>query len=134
MRIRWHGHSCFEIENGIVVVTDPHDGESIGLKQPRINADIVLVSHRHYDHNSVKTVSTEQTKVIDTIGKSTANGIEFFGIESAHDEQNGKKRGRNIIYKFKIGSVNFCHLGDLGHEVDDEKLKEIGKVDILFIP
>ena len=37
MRIRWHGHSCFEITNEITLVTDPHDehhgkkrGENIG--------------------------------------------------------------------------------------------------------
>ena len=64
MRIRWHGHSCFEIENKQVIVTDPHDGKSIGIRQPNLEADIVLVSHDHFDHNAVRLVKKSNTKVI----------------------------------------------------------------------
>jgi len=35
--IRWYGQSCFEIREGdLRVVTDPHDGKSIGLPAPLI--------------------------------------------------------------------------------------------------
>ena len=30
--------------------------------------------------------------------------------------------------------MKFCHLGDLGHELDDSTVQKIGSVDILFIP
>ena len=68
MIIRWHGHACFEISNNHVIVTDPHDGRSIGIKPPQVKADLILVSHGHFDHNSVKTVSKGSTKVIDSPG------------------------------------------------------------------
>ncbi|HPP45766.1 MAG TPA: MBL fold metallo-hydrolase, partial [Methanomassiliicoccaceae archaeon] len=45
MKIAWHGHSCFEVHDSLVVVTDPHDGKSIGIKPPVVKADICLISH-----------------------------------------------------------------------------------------
>lgn len=46
----------------------------------------------------------------------------------------GAKRGDNILFKFTLGGINFCHLGDLGHVLDGDLLKQIGNVDILFVP
>ena len=134
MQIRWHGHACFEITNDITIVTDPHDGKSIGLPTPSVKGDIILVSHDHYDHNSVKTVEKEGSIVVRDLGKKTIRGIEIEGIESFHDEERGAKRGKNIIFKFKVDGITFCHLGDLGHVPDEELLEKIGKVDVLFIP
>ena len=134
LQIRWHGHSCFEITNDVTLVTDPHDGKSIGIPAPSATGDIILVSHDHYDHNSVKTVEKEGSKVITDERKRNILNVEIRGIESFHDECGGKKRGKNIIYKFTIEDVTFCHLGDLGHDLDEDLLKRIGDVDILFIP
>ena len=30
--------------------------------------------------------------------------------------------------------MRLCHLGDLGHGLDEEKVKEIGAVDVLLVP
>ncbi|KXA94926.1 hypothetical protein AKJ37_07195 [candidate division MSBL1 archaeon SCGC-AAA259I09] len=49
---RWFGISCFEIKNSATIVTDPHDGESVGLKKPRVKGDILLVTHQHFDFGS----------------------------------------------------------------------------------
>ena len=38
------------------------------------------------------------------------------------------------MYKFTCGGIRFCHLGDLGHLLDDDAVQKIGDVDILFIP
>ena len=64
LQIRWHGHACWEITNDITLVTDPHDGKSIGIPAPTVAGDIILVSHDHYDHNSVKTVEKEGSKIV----------------------------------------------------------------------
>ena len=134
LQIRWHGHSCFEITNDVTLVTDPHDGKSIGIPAPSVAGDVILVSHDHYDHNSVKTVEKEDSKVVTDERKKNISNIEIKGIESFHDECDGAKRGKNIIYKFIMDDVSFCHLGDLGHELDDDAVQKIGDVDILFIP
>ena len=134
LQIRWHGHSCFEITNEITLVTDPHDGKSIGIHAPNVTGDIVLVSHDHYDHNSVKSVEKEGAKIITDTRKRNIANVEIKGIESFHDECRGEKRGSNIIYKFTIEDITFCHMGDLGHDLDEETVQKIGDVDILFIP
>jgi len=134
LQIRWHGHACWEITNDKTVVTDPHDGRSIGIPAPSVQGDIILVSHDHYDHNSVKSVEKEDSKVITDERKRNINGIDIKGFSSFHDEVGGAKRGSNIIFKFKVDELDFCHLGDLGHELDDDTVEKIGKIDVLFIP
>jgi len=134
LQIRWHGHSCFEITNDITLVTDPHDGKSIGIPAPSVTGDVILVSHDHYDHNSVKSVEKEGSKVVTDERKRNISDVEIRGVESFHDECDGAKRGKNIMYKFTMNGIKFCHLGDLGHELDDEAIQKIGDVDILFLP
>ncbi|MFW6196994.1 MAG: MBL fold metallo-hydrolase [Thermoplasmatota archaeon] len=134
MRIRWHGHSCFEIENNQVVVTDPHDGKSIGIREPNVEADIVLVSHDHFDHNAVRLVKKSTTEVIKSTEERTIGDLKIKGIKTYHDEKQGEKRGENIIYIFETNSTKFCHLGDLGHIPSDDIIEEIKNVDFLFIP
>ena len=134
LQIRWHGHACFEITNDLTLVTDPHDGKSIGIPAPIVSGDIILVSHDHYDHNSVKSVEKEDSKVVTDGRKRNISNIEIYGVDSFHDESKGAKRGNNIMYKFNVDGIKFCHLGDLGHDIDEETVKQIGDVDILFVP
>lgn len=134
LQIRWHGHACWEITNDITLVTDPHDGKSIGIPAPTVAGDIILVSHDHYDHNSVKTVEKEGSRVVLDGRKRTIDDVEIRGVDTFHDEAGGSKRGGNIIYTFVIDGIRFCHLGDLGHEIDNETIERIGEVDVLFIP
>jgi len=135
LQIRWHGHSCFEITNEVTVITDPHDGKSIGIPAPSAKADIILVSHNHYDHDSgVKLVEKEDSKVVTDERKRNISNVQIEGVTVFHDESHGMKRGKNIIYKFTLDEINFCHLGDLGHDLEEETLNKIGQVDILFIP
>ena len=134
LQIRWHGHACWEITNEKTLVTDPHDGKSIGIPAPSVTGDIILVSHDHYDHNSVKSVEKDGSKVILDGRKRTIDNVEIKGVDSFHDEAGGAKRGNNIIYKFTMDEIKFCHMGDLGHELDDDTANKLGDVDILFIP
>ena len=79
LKIRWHGHSCFEIKNEKTIVTDPHDGKSIGIPAPNVEGDIILVSHDHYDHNSVKSVEKIGSKIVKDERKRTFFNIEIRG-------------------------------------------------------
>ena len=136
MLIRWHGHSCFEIgsEDEITIVTDPHDGKSIGIKQPHVTADIVLISHEHFDHNCERIVQGLDKKLVTRTGSQTVKGIPILGIGAFHDEEEGKKRGQIVIFRFEVDGLRLCHLGDLGQMLDDSQAEKIGQVDILFIP
>ncbi|RZN63220.1 MBL fold metallo-hydrolase [Methanonatronarchaeum sp. AMET6-2] len=133
MEIKWWGHACFEIRNNSTVVTDPHDGKSIGLEKPEPEADVTLISHDHYDHNATSTVKGNPV-TITNVGGSTARGIKIKGIKTYHDKSNGKQRGENLIFTFKINNTKFCHLGDLGQIPSEETIQKTGEIDVLFIP
>jgi len=134
IQIRWHGHSCFEITDDVTLVTDPHDGKSIGISPPVVSGDIILVSHDHYDHNSVESVVKEKSIIIKDDTAKTVSDVRIKGVKSFHDEHDGCKRGGNIIYLFNMDDIIFCHLGDLGHLLDEDAVKQVGGVDVLFIP
>jgi L-ascorbate metabolism protein UlaG (beta-lactamase superfamily) len=134
MRIHWHGHACFEISNEVTLVTDPHDGKSLGIREPSVKADIVLVSHEHFDHNSARTVKSLNTKVVSGTVARTESGVQIKGFPSFHDDSGGERRGENTIFRFIMDGIVFCHLGDLGHLLDDDTIRAIGPVDILFVP
>jgi len=134
MKIKWLGHSSFliESERGIKIITDPFD-ETLGYKLPRIKVNIVTVSHEHFDHNYVRGVKGRPVVFKGVINRES-HKMEFRGISSYHDSVYGAQRGTNTIFVIKMDGLNLCHLGDLGHILDSDKLDEIGAIDILFIP
>lgn len=139
MQIIYYGHSCFKIQaktnnSEVSIIIDPFSKE-IGFKMPKTSADIVTVSHDHYDHNNIKDVGGEPF-IIKGSGEYEIKGIFIYGIHSFHDKQNGKERGANTIYAIKLleEDITIVHLGDLGHVLDNDELEHLEKVDILLIP
>src|SRR5690349_21151275 len=106
MDITYLGHSSFRIKGrACTIVTDPYDG--IGLKFPKVDANIVTVSHEHPDHNN-PTVIEGSPKVISGPGEYEIGGCSIFGISSFHDDKEGQERGRNTIYVFTLDGLNVC--------------------------
>jgi len=134
--IKWFGHACFEIRNNVSIVTDPHDGVSLGLKPPEAKADIILVSHTHYDHyNGVDLVKKSDSEIlVSFVGEKTVKGVKIRGIKTYHDPNFGAQRGENVVYVFDLEGITFCHLGDLGMQLGTDTVEKIGKVDVLFLP
>lgn len=130
------GHSCFRLRgrDGILIF-DPFD-RSIGLDLGRPTAHIVTVSHDHPDHANVAAVKPQRDQVflIDGPGEYEIGGILITGVRTYHDKSKGKERGFNTVYVVHLDDVVFCHLGDLGHELSQSQIEEIGNVDVLFIP
>ena len=118
-------------------MTDPYD-PSIGLKAIKATADIITVSHDHYDHNNTSAVKgTKRRKepfIVAGPGEYEISGVSIFGLSSFHDQKGGKERGRNTIYFINLDDLKLVHLGDLGHKLNDEQLEEINSPDLLFIP
>jgi L-ascorbate metabolism protein UlaG (beta-lactamase superfamily) len=117
----------------VTVVTDPFKG--IGIPDPKAAADIVLVSHGHRDHNNVKPVLGKDGQVIESFtGVKEVKGLTVKGVATFHDNSNGSRRGKNSAYIFDLDGVQFCHLGDLGHELPTSTVEDLGKIDVLFVP
>jgi len=137
MIITWQGHSCFKIQDkigsdGVTVVTDPFSKE-VGLKVPNCEADIVTISHDHYDHNNSAALRG-QPLIINCAGEYDYKGILVEGIDSFHDDKEGKERGLNVIYRFEVEDISIVHLGDLGSPLDNGQLEKLAGTDILLIP
>ena len=126
-------HSCFEVEGSATVVIDPHDGRSIGVKPPSLKADLVLITHDHFDHNAIRVVKGDYVMLKD-VAPRRVKSVSVRGTTAFHDDVQGEKRGRMNIFQFTMDDIRFCHLGDLGHLLTDRQVQEIGQVDVLFVP
>lgn len=136
MIISWHGHACVSIQfDGYVIVIDPHDGSSIGLKRPAVRGDLILVTHDHFDHNAVDFVSKDTSRVFKMkYGEVTVNGIKLTGLKTYHDKFKGKRRGENTVYLLEFKGVKLAHLGDLGEIPEDGVLEKLKGLDLLITP
>lgn len=134
MKIKYLGHSSFKLteSTGTSVVTDPYAPE-VGYRMPQVSADAVTVSHHHFDHDYVKAVGGDP-KIIDKEDSYELPGVEIHAIKSFHDGVRGKKRGENVIFKFRMDGLDICHLGDLGEACTAELIELILPVDVLLIP
>lgn len=133
MEIIFLGHSSFKLKGKIAtLITDPF-GPQIGFKFPKVEADIVTISHNHEDHNQAELVGGEPF-VISGPGEYEVEGISVFGVSTFHDQKRGSERGQNTAYLIEMDGLRICHLGDLGHKLEDKQLEELNGVDILLIP
>lgn len=134
MEIRSLGHSAFRITTKVVaIVLDPFDSTSVGIQFPKVDADIVLISHGHADHNKSDLVGGNPI-VLAAPGEYEIKGVEIKGVGTSHDNQKGNERGKNTVFSLKIEGVTIVHLGDLGHKLEDRQVEELSEVDILMVP
>lgn len=140
MNIQYYGHSCFKIttkpagrgQEDVNIFLDPFD-KSIGLRPPQGQADMVLVTHDHADHNNVSALKGDPS-VVNIPGEYSVKGVNIIGLSSFHDAVEGAERGANTIYVLESEDLKICHLGDLGGDLSGKQLEEIDGVDVLMIP
>ncbi|GAI04066.1 unnamed protein product [marine sediment metagenome] len=89
MQITWQGQSFFVIrakdkQNGEVeIAIDPFD-KTLGLRVPKVEADILLITHSHYDHANKKAIIGTPF-LIETPGEYEIKGVSIRGIPAFHD-------------------------------------------------
>jgi len=143
MRIRWLGHATFLLTGEAnTVAIDPY-GEfpkdrRIKFDYPSlegIEADVVLVTHEHMDHNAVDVIGGDPEVLRAGAGTFDSRLGKVVGIASEHDQKAGTQRGANTIFCFEIDGVRYCHFGDFGQAgLRPEQREAIGEVDVLFLP
>ena len=126
MKLTWYGHSCFKLESACgSVVFDPYAPGSVpGWVLPDIEADEVICSHGHSDHNFAEGVRL-------TGGAFTGGIVRVHGF---HDHHGGSRRGENTMTLIEADGVRAAHLGDIGCPLTDEQLAALGRVDVLMLP
>ncbi len=139
MDITWLGHSCFQVRGkNVTLVTDPFSpqyGDTAQLS--KTNASIVTISHNHPGHNYVEGIpgaNGKAPRVVRSPGEYEISDVLITGVASYHDNKHGQERGRNTIYIIHIDDIAICHLGDLGHTLQEEQLEEVADADVLLLP
>lgn len=139
MRIKWYGHAAFLVttDQGVKIILDPYEsgayGGQLAYGKIKDEADIVLTSHDHADHNDTKSLPGAP-QIVKGSGLKKIKGISIKGIPTYHDSSKGKERGENTIFILSVDEMQLCHLGDLGHQLGEKELAEIGPVDVLLLP
>ena len=130
--VKWTAGFLITSKFGTTIVTDPYN------VREDVAADIVTVSHGHFDHvdylffkrmmhSKISLYNIEDFKLKDISVKS---------IAAAHSTKIiNHKAPDNVIYIFKVDGLQLAHMGDIGQEkLTDQQLKELKNIDVIFIP
>jgi L-ascorbate metabolism protein UlaG (beta-lactamase superfamily) len=145
MKIRWFGQSAFLLSGSVRVAIDPFGdvGDRLtarGLQfgYPRlqgVDADVLLITHEHFDHNAADAIGGDPETVRSTAGTFDTPAGEMRAIASEHDDAAGTRRGPNTIFAFALDGLRLCHFGDFGQaSLRPEQRAAIGDVDVLMLP
>ncbi len=139
MKIRYLGHATFLITtaDGVRIITDPYEpggyGGAIGYGPITEEADVVTISHEHGDHNYLAGVPGHP-EIIRGPGWHLGKEVPIHGVAAHHDASGGQERGEVTIFVFDVDGVKVCHLGDLGHVLNHDQVRQIDAVDVLLLP
>jgi len=145
MQVEWYGQSAFRlVGGGATVAIDPFgdmsalSGRGLRWDYPAIEgveADLLIVTHEHGDHNGVEAIGGDPFVVRSLAGTFDSPLGQVVSVASEHDARAGTERGHNTIVCFALDGIRVCHMGDLGQATLREEQREaIGAVDLLFVP
>ncbi len=146
MELTWYGRTCIRLKGrDAVVVADPYQSV-VGPTGRGISGEIVTFSHPDdrplpkakgllsRDGGSVIPTSLESAFVLDGPGEYEVRHVLLTGVRTYRDDQRGNGRGRQTAFVVELDGLHTIHLGDIGHLMTEEKLGDIGPVDIACIP
>ncbi|HEX2947053.1 MAG TPA: MBL fold metallo-hydrolase [Clostridia bacterium] len=131
-KLRYIANTSFVVisKQGTVVVIDPFSVD------PEINPDLIIVTHRHYDHYNENFInSRECLKSIALTGSFTFRDVKVTGIAASHNGDTiDKENPDNVIYVIEIDGLRIAHFGDTGQSrLTQEQLDSIGTLDIAMM-
>lgn len=136
-KLLFQGHGSYRIitDEGVVIYIDPYIGDGYDM-----DADIVLVTHEHYDHNKVELVKQKSDcvviryntlKVGHIYNKTSIKGVEIEAVE-AYNEKHDKNACVGYVLRFDGLSV-YCS-GDTSRTDDMENKLSKYNLDYALLP
>jgi len=135
--LEYIGISCTIITapDGTRIVSDPYADsprpEGLGLLPDDLEADVVTVSHSHFDHSNVEAVAGDP-QIIQDPGIYQVGMVEITGYESGEGSPYGPS-GPNTVFVFQIGDVKIVHMGDGGVMTSPELLAAVENADVIVV-
>lgn len=146
MELTWYGRTCIRLRGrDAVVVADPYQAV-VGPTGRGISGEIVTFSHpddaplprakgkRSRDGSTVVPGSLENAFVLDGPGEYEVRDVLLTGVRTYRDDSNGAERGKQVAFVVELDGMHTIHLGEIGHLLTEEKLADIGSVDIACVP
>ncbi len=146
MELTWYGRTCIRLRGkDAVVVADPYPS-IVGPTGRGISGDIVTISHpddrplpkgkgrRSRDGQTMLPTSLDAAFVLDGPGEYEVRQVLLTGVRTYRDDHRGADRGRQVAFAVELDGVHTIHLGDIGHLLTEEKLGDIGTVDVVCVP
>jgi L-ascorbate metabolism protein UlaG (beta-lactamase superfamily) len=146
MELTWYGRTCIRLRGrDAVVVNDPYPS-IVGPTGRGITGDVVTFSHPDDNHPPKKATrlsrdggtamptSLESAFVLDGPGEYEVHDVLLTGVRTYRDNDKGSQRGRQTAFVMELDGVHTIHLGDIGHELAEEKLADIGRVEVVCVP
>lgn len=146
MELTWFGRTCIRLKGrDAVVVNDPYPS-IVGPTGRGITGDVITFSHPDdaglgrkpgrvsRDGGTAIPGSLENAFVLDGPGEYEVHDALVTGVRTYRDGDRGASRGRQTAFMTEIDGLHTIHLGDIGHELTQEKLADIGSVDIVCVP
>ncbi|HDP67594.1 MAG TPA: MBL fold metallo-hydrolase [Candidatus Marinimicrobia bacterium] len=144
-KIKWLGHATVMFTAPKIIYIDPYQ-----LKGTPPKADIILITHDHYDHLSepdIKKIRTADTVIVipESVKKSLPGNLRHIKIGETiriaditveavpaynTDKQFHPKSAHNVGYIVTIDNTRYYHAGDTDIIPDMKNLK----VDVAFLP
>ena len=140
--LTWFGQSTFVLKtsSGLTALLDPM-GTGVGYTlTPVDGVDLVTISHEHTDHNNAALATGSPTILRGLAANDWAKidqkikGVRVYTVPTYHDDKQGSARGKNAVFVFDLDGLRVVHLGDLGHKLSDDQIKQIGAADVVMIP
>jgi L-ascorbate metabolism protein UlaG (beta-lactamase superfamily) len=146
MELSWYGRTCIRLKGrDAVVVADPYQSV-VGPTGRGISAEIVTFSHPDdrplprakgrlsRDGGTVVPSSLHDAFVLDGPGEYEVRHVLLTGVRTYRDDARGAERGRQTAFVVELDQMHTIHLGDIGHLLTEERLADIGPIDIACIP
>jgi L-ascorbate metabolism protein UlaG (beta-lactamase superfamily) len=146
MELTWFGRTCVRLKGrDAVVVSDPFQSV-VGPTGRGTTGDIVTYSHpddapppkakgpQTRDGHVHLPASLETAFVLEGPGEYEVRHVLVNGVRTFRDDRHGADRGRNVAFVVELDGVHVVHLGDIGHVLTEEKVGEIGPVDVACVP
>lgn len=133
------GHATFLITTpaGLRVATDYND-----YVKPAIIPDVITMNRAHSTHytNNPDPRIGHVLRGWDDAAGAAAHDVVIKDmrirnvVTNIRDWQGGTSRNGNSIFVFEAAQVCVAHLGHLHHELTEEHLRQLGRVDVALVP